>query len=285
MSPLEAAAPTDRAALAALLAQTRGAVAFIAGGTDILVAPRSLPSAGLLVDLSRTRDLAGVVVEADVLRIGAATTLAALAGHALIRARLPALAEAAALCGCVQIRNRATLGGNVATTSAASDITPVLACFDARFRTLSRHGERLLTFDALVPAAGGSGLAAGEAIVAAEIALSGRPGRSAFAKLGPRDDLAIARLNLTLEAEFDGARFGATRLIAGAVAPAPLRLARAEAALAGRTPDAATLADFDRALIAEIEAAIPGRASLGYKRRAAVGLGRDLLARLIGSPL
>lgn len=282
MSALVAAAPPHRAALAALLAQTREPVTFIAGGTDLLVAPRALPSIGLLVDLSRTPDLAGIAVERDAIRIGAATTLAELAGDAVIRARLPALAEAAAQCGSAQIRNRATLGGNVATASPASDVTPVLACFGARFRTLARDGERLRTFEDLLPAAGGSGLAPGEAIVAAEIPLGRRLGRSAFAKLGPRDDLAIARLNLVAEAEFDGATFGEARLFAGAVAPAPRRFARAEAALAGRPFDADTAAEFDRALVAEIEAAIPGRASLAYKRRAAVGLGRDLLARLTG---
>jgi carbon-monoxide dehydrogenase medium subunit len=279
MSALAAAAPRDRAALATLLAEAAGPVAFIAGGTDLLVAPRALPCAGLLVDLSRARDLAAISVDRDALRIGAAATLAELAVHPQIRALAPALAEAAALCGSVQIRNRATLGGNVATASAASDITPALAGLEARFWTLSRDGERLRPFEALIPAAGGSGLAPGEAIIAAEIPLP-RRGRSAFVKLGPRDDLAIARLNLALEAEFDGARFGAVRLFAGAIAAAPQRLRRAEAALAGRAADAATLADFDRALSAEVEAAIPGRASLGYKRRAVVGLGRDLLGRL-----
>jgi carbon-monoxide dehydrogenase medium subunit len=282
MSALVAVSPPHRAALAALLAGAEGPLTFIAGGTDLLVAPRALPADGLLVDLTRARDLAGVAVKRNVLRIGAAATLAALAENAVIRARLPALAEAAAQCGSVQIRNRATLGGNVATASPASDLTPALACFGARFRTLARDGERRRGFKAMVPAAGGSGLARGEAIVAAEISLAGRLGRSAFAKLGVRDDLAIARLNLALEAEFDGARFGAARLYAGAVAPAPRRLARAERALAGRALDAATLEDFDRALVADIEAAIPGRASLGYKRRAVVGLGRDLLARLTG---
>ena len=139
-----------------------------------------------------------------------------------------------------------------------------------------------MDFDALVPAPGGSGLLPTQAIVEIEIAHAPRLNRSAFVKLGPRDDLAIARLNLAIEADFDGQRFGAVRLYAGAIAPAPRRLDRVEATLVGRTLGPVTLDDFGRALVAEIDSAIPGRASQGYKRRAILGVGFDLVARLTG---
>ncbi len=274
MSGLEAAAPADRAELAALIARERS-VTFIAGGTDLLVAPRALPERGLIVDLSRTRGLAGVDVGDGRLCIGAATTLAALAADANVRVHARALAEAAADSGSVQIRNRATLGGNVATASPASDLTPALALFDASLGLLSRAGERRVDYAALE-------LGAGEAIVDIEIALGPRLAHSAFVKLGVRDDLTIARLNLAVEADFDGARFGAVRFVAGAIAARPRRLARVEAALAGRALDAEALGDFGDALVAEVDAAIPGRASLAYKRRAILGLGCDLIARLTG---
>ncbi len=253
MSGLEAAAPADRAELAALIARERS-VTFIAGGTDLLVAPRALPECGLIVDLSRTRGLAGIAVGRGWLSIGATTTLAALAADPDVRRHARALAEAAADSGSVQIRNRATLGGNVATASPASDLTPALALFDASLGLLSRAGERRVDYAALE-------LGAGEAIVDIEIALGPRLARSAFVKLGVRDDLTIARLNLAVEADFDGARFGAVRFVAGAIAPRPRRLARVEAALAGRALDAEALGDFGDALVAEVDAAIPGRAS------------------------
>ena len=77
-------------------------------------------------------------------------------------------------------------------------------------------------------------------------------------------------------------RFGAVRLAAGAIGPKPRRLQLAESALEGRSLEPATLRDFLSALAVEVDAAIAGRASQPYKRRAVAGLGLDLIARISG---
>jgi len=105
---------------------------------------------------------------------------------------------------------------------------------------------------------------------------------SAFVKLGPRRDLTISRLNLALLAEYQNNHFGAVRVEAGALGLGPLRLPLAEIALAGRKLEPATLRDFLSALAAEVDAAIPGRNSQIYKRRAVAGLGLDLIAQAVG---
>ncbi len=282
---LRAAIPADLGALRALLAEASGPICYIAGGTDLLVAPRAPPGEGWLIDISRTAGLAFVKADETTLRIGAATTFDALARDPSIRRLFGALAQAAELSGCAQLRNRATIGGNVAGASPAGDLLPALQCADARFKVLGRDGaERRLAFDALILGAGRTSLAPGDLVAEIEIPLAGRLSRSAFVKLGRRDDLAISRLNLTMEADFDSAaqRFGETRLVAGAVAPTPLRLAGVAQTLRGRTLSGPVFRAFTRALASAVDAAVAGRASQPYKRRAVIGLGLDLLQTITG---
>ena len=284
---LRAARPSDIGALRALLANSNGPLCYIAGGTDLLVAPRAPPDDGWLIDISRTSGLAFIAADEARLRIGATTTIDALARDPSIRRLFGALAQAAELCGSAQIRNRATIGGNVAGASPAGDLLPALQCADARFVVLGRDGaERRLAFDALVVGAGRSTLAPGDLIAEIEIPLAGRLSRSAFVKLGRRDDLTVSRLNLTMEADFNSAslRFGEARLVAGAIAPTPLRLESVAQTLRGQALCGPVVRAFTRALVSAVDAAIPGRGSQPYKRRAVMGLGFDLLERITAIP-
>ncbi|MGP2490526.1 FAD binding domain-containing protein [Mesorhizobium sp. PUT5] len=275
MTALAPARPTDLAALARLMAGPLP-VRFIAGGTDLLLPGRPLPRQGLLVDVSAINGLAGIKADGGDIEIGGATTVAALAAHAGLAKRFPALGQAAAECGSVQIRNRATLGGNVANAAPAADLVPVLALAEARLRLMMPGGASAeIPLGDFHPEAGGL-------IVKAVLPEARLLPRSAFAKLGPRRDLTISRLNMAAMGEFSNGRFGALRLVAGSLGPRPIRLGRAGAALAGRPLTSAALRDFMQALSEEVNAAIPGRASRSWKRQAIRGLGLDLIARLCG---
>lgn len=276
MSRLSVVVPSDIASLRTLLAAAMTPVHFVAGGTDMLIAGRVPTDAGLLVDLSHVADMSIITTEGGHIRIGAATTVAALASHDGLRTRLPALSDAAVQCGSVQIRNRATIGGNIANASPAADLLPVLHAAGALLGLIERNGARSEV--ALADFAAAPGRLIVEIILPENDILP----CSAFVKLGPRRDLTIARLSLALLAELQNGHFGAVRITAGAIGPIPLRLQLAEAALAGRELGAATLRDFLSALTAEVDAAIPGRSSRPYKRRAIAGLGLDLIARIAG---
>lgn len=275
MTALVPARPADLAALAALMARP-APVRFIAGGTDLLLSRRQLPQEGLLVDLTAVEGLAGIETAGSDIVIGGATTVAALEVHAGLADRFPALAQAAAECGSVQIRNRATIAGNIANAAPAADLVPVLALAEARLRLVMPGGERAEVV--LGDFSAGSGAVIAHVVLPGEKLLP----RSAFVKLGPRRDLTISRLNMAAMGEFADGRFGALRLVAGSLGPRPVRLARAESALAGRPLAAAPLADFLRALSAEVDAAIPERTSRAWKRQAIRGVGLDLIARLCG---
>jgi len=285
MSGLQAVSPNDLGALTAAVTQASGPVCFVAGGTDLLVAPRDAPEAGWIIDISRTAGLSGISAGGGMLRIGAATTLADLTRDPIIRRHAPVLARAADLCGSAQIRNRATIGGNVANASPAGDLLPILKCFEARFHILTRDGrEAVKDFDQLVTGAGRTSLASGELITAIVIPLAGRLTHSGFVKLGPRDDLTISRINLTMEADFDPASraLGEVRLMAGAIGPVPRRLDEVAQHLAFGVISQPRVMVFLEALAAAVDAAIPGRPSQAYKRRAIMGVGADLVEQVTG---
>lgn len=285
MSGVQAVSPRDLAGLTAAVAAASGPVCFVAGGTDLLVAPREAPAAGWIIDISRTAGLSGIAADGGMLRIGAAATLAKLTCDPIVLRHAPVLARAADLCGSVQIRNRATIGGNVANASPAGDLLPILKCFEARFHILRRDGKEMVkAFDQLVTGAGRTSLADGELIAAIVIPLDGRLTHSGFVKLGPRDDLTISRINLTMEADFDPASraMGEVRLVAGAIGPVPRRFDEVAQCLAFAGVSEQRVMAFLEALASAVDAAIPGRASHAYKRRAIMGVGADLVEQVTG---
>lgn len=279
MTALQAARPRDLPALKELLAACGPEVHFIAGGTDMLVAPHEVPREGWLIDISRTAGLEGVRREDNKLWIGATTTLNGLMSSPLIRDHAPVLAEAADLCGSAQIRNRATIGGNVANASPAGDLLPVLKCLDAQFMVLGQDEIiRERSFDDTV-----GRLPAAALIVGVVVPIPVPAPRMAFVKLGVRDDLTIARLNLVMAALVGAdVRLRGVSIFAGALAPRPLRLPSVEAVLEGASLQALPVDEYLAALLSAVDAAIAGRASQGYKRRAIMGLGLDLLEKFTG---
>jgi carbon-monoxide dehydrogenase medium subunit len=268
------ARPRDGNAIRALLAGGKP-LHFIAGGTDMLIAGRQPPQDGIVVDLARAADLRGVTVAGGEIRIGAATTVARLADDPVLLAALPALAQAAAQCGAVQIRNRATIGGNIAQGAPAADLLPPLWAADARLEIWDRDGPHLVEIKDFTAAPG--------ALIAAILLPVIDPApHSGFAKLGARRELTIAKINLAVLMWRDGPRIADLRIVAGALGPRPIRLHRAEAALTGTTLSRPALLRFAEALTQEVDAAIPDRSSRAWKRRAIVGLGLDVVAGLTG---
>jgi len=267
------ARPPDLRTLVALMKRS-SSVYFVARGTDLLASARQMPPVGTLVDLSGVRDLAFIESSGADIRIGGATTVAAIAAHTELAARFSALTQAAGECGSVQIRNRATLGGNIANAAPAADLVTALVLANARLKLFLPGGS--FAEITLEEFRSGTGALIAEAVLPNLELLP----RSAFAKLGLRRDLTIARINLAATAEFSDGRFGSVRLVAGALGPRPIRLLRAEGALSGCPLAPASLRVFVDALAADVDAAIAGRASHRWKRRALRGLGLDAIARL-----
>ena len=230
-------------------------VVRLAGGTDLMPAfdhYRPLPLH--LVDLKGLPELAGVRDGEGIITIGALTTLAELEHHPLVQQHCPALAASAREFAGMQIRHRATLGGNIVNASPAGDTLPPLYAHDARVRITAADGERELPIAEMVTGPGKTALEPGELLTA--IVIPKRPGASIFYKLGLRRSMAIAVVNFAITAVVQDGGFSQLAVAAGSVAPTVAPLQRFTAALvAGASlPEAIPLVDEDIAPIADLRA-------------------------------
>jgi CO/xanthine dehydrogenase FAD-binding subunit len=289
MSETTLLAPRDRAELTATLREMTPDARLLAGGTDLVrEMTKEYLRPSLLVDLSGVGELHGVSVEGDLVRVGAMCTFAELQEDPMLLRYARCLAEAAGSVGSVQIRSVATVGGNVANASPCGDSIPALLALDAGVEVWDGSGATAVRPVAdVVVGPGRTSLAADEVIAAFVFPALGDGWRTAFAKVGSRTAVTVARLSTAVAVQFaaDEASFGEARVALGAVGETAFRDRLVEQALAGRRANASTAMAFAEACSAAVCRSIPGRYSLGYKCRAAVGVADDAWRRLgLASP-
>ncbi|MFR5880405.1 MAG: FAD binding domain-containing protein [Cloacibacillus evryensis] len=182
--------------------------------------------------------------------------------------------------GSKQIRNRGTIGGNLANASPAGDMLPPLTALDARVVTVNSKNEiKRRTVNDIVAPGSPQKLKFDEAVVSIELPAPRGESVNTFAKLGSRRAVSIARLSVALNAGFSGGLLTAPIVILGALGRAPVDAKRAAAAIrASRLRTKLRSASPKRWRKRDL--AIPGRYSQPYKREAIKGLALDLLSQL-----
>jgi carbon-monoxide dehydrogenase medium subunit len=220
MQPFAYARPATLAEAVALLAERGPDARVLAGGTDLIIRLRdgsATPS--VVVDVKRVPELApGIREDGGTLVIGATTVMTDIAAHPAIRHHAPALAEAAAVVGSVQIRNRATLGGNLCNASPAADTAPALLVHGAIVVAAGPDGTRRLPVDELFVRSGLTTLARGELVIAVELPLPADRVASAHQRRTRRRGHDLASVTVACGVD----RAGVTRLAYGSVGPRPL---------------------------------------------------------------
>ncbi len=272
--------PTSLGAALDLVAENPDA-RFIAGGTDLLVKLRKgvQASPATLISLRRVDELTQIEV-GECLRIGAAVPLADLAINGHVREYLPALTDALQTFASRQIRNVATLGGNLGNASPSADAAPPLLVHDARLELRSTSGVRELPLAEFFRGPGQTALAAGEILTAVLVSRPSEGAVSTFLRKSRVSmDLSLASIAVLLK--HDGARCTKARVAAGAVAPTPLRLAAVEAALEGTALDEAACASAASAVDAAIAPISDVRAEEWYRRHVTAVLLKRALAKLV----
>ena len=166
-----------------LVAQDKRAVA-LAGGTDLLVNIRNTGrSPDLLVDFKQVEQMNDLITDRDAgVKIGACVPLNVIADNRVINERHAALAEAARSVGSYQVRNRATLGGNIANASPAADTAPALLVLGASVNVEGKDGSREIPIDELFTGVKKTSLKQGEVITDIVLPSLGSQVRSAFIK-------------------------------------------------------------------------------------------------------
>jgi carbon-monoxide dehydrogenase medium subunit len=237
MIPFAYHRPTSLAEASALGEQFGACAAFLAGGTELLPDyQRGRETAAHLIALNGIRELRGISVDGDTLRIGALATVAELASSSLVAAWLPALAEAARSIGSPQIRSRATVGGNFCRAVSCADLPPAAIAGGARLRLSSRAGERVVDAQEFFVASRHTVLAHGELLVELLVPARAATSGTSFQRFAHRRGMALAVASVAAGVELDGDRISAATIALGAVAPVPLVVHEARSLLVGEIP-------------------------------------------------
>lgn len=217
----------------ALIAAHPGAKLLAGGHSLVPLLKLRLAAPSAVIDIGRVAELRGIARQGDVVRIGALTTHAELAASTELRTAAQALAEAAAWVGDPAVRNRGTIGGNVAHADPASDLPTVLVALDARIVAAGPKGERLVAAGEFFTGIMTTVLADDEILTAVQVPVSARGQASAYEKFShPASRYAVlgAAASITVK---DGTCSGA-RVAIGGLLPSARRLAAVEKALVGK---------------------------------------------------
>ena len=237
------AAKTLQAAVALLLGAT-GQARVLAGGTDLVIqmrAGRIAPE--LLVDIKGIPEMTSIVAGSGGYRVGAAVTCMQLIEDAAFGHEWPGVIDGVKFIGSIQVKGRATLGGNLCNASPAADSVPALIAAGARVSIVGPAGRREAPVEEIALGPGKTSLARGEIVAA--ILLPRRAPRSgdAYLRFTPRTEMDIAVVGAGVNLSFDEQGVcSQARVALGAVAERALLVPEAAAALIGSRVDAAALA-------------------------------------------
>lgn len=246
MRPFAVERPTSLAEAIALLAAHGSDARPLAGGTDLIIRlrDRSLQPS-VVVDVKRIAELDDGIDETPTgRRIGGRATMTTILGDAGLRREHQALVEAAAVVGSVQIRNRATLAGNVCNASPAADTLPALLVDDATVVVAGPDGERRIALDAALVRSGVTTIGPTELVTAIELPRLAGPRGTVHLRRTRRRGHDLASVTVACAVTPDGS----TRIAYGSVGPRPVLVTDDS----GRLADPAVDDEAKRARLAEL---------------------------------
>ncbi len=228
------------------LAEYDGRARIVAGGTDLLldIQQGNHPPVEALIDITQIPELVSVEADGDLMILGAGVTHTAIVEHSAIRARATCLAESCGVVGGPQVRNVATIGGNVAHALPAADGTLSLVALDAEAEIASLDGRTWHHIRDLFLGPGQSLIDPSKQLLTRfRFNLAGRHEATAFKRIMRPQGVALPILGCAVWVRLDdsGERFAAARLALGPVGPTPARAAEVEAALVGQAANTETI--------------------------------------------
>jgi len=252
-----------------LMADHPGAKLLAGGHSLVPLLKLRLAAPAAVVDISRIPELRGIARQGDAIRIGALTTHAELAGSADLRTAARALAEAAAIVGDPAVRNRGTIGGNVAHADPASDLPIVLVALDARMVAVGPRGERTIPAAEFFTGIMATALAEDEILSAILVPVAGRGQGSAYEKFAhPASRYAV--LGAAALVTVDGGTCTAARVAIGGLLPSARRAAAVEKALVGKAASDDTIAAAAKQVTADLGKDVTGDIFASAEYRSAV---------------
>ncbi|SNS89672.1 carbon-monoxide dehydrogenase medium subunit/xanthine dehydrogenase FAD-binding subunit [Anaerovirgula multivorans] len=278
--------PENLEALVEALSSVNDTTYLLGGGTDFMIKLRKHRIySGTIINLTQIKELNYILREKDRIKIGAITTFTEIASHPLIKQYANCLAEAADKVGSTQIRNVATIAGNIANAAPCADTVTALMVLDAKIKIIDGNGEtREKSLDEVIIGSERNTLEKNEAIIEILIPVIEKKSKSAFAKLGSRTAVTISKLNIAVVLEYDQENsIHQAKVALGALGPKAFKSDIVEKALLGKKPVESLLLELQEALMEQVDASILGRGSHPYKRDAIQGLADDIFYKLFAS--
>jgi len=273
--------PNTIAEAAQLLANCDGKATMLAGGTDLMPQMKAgvKSIAANFINITRIEELKSIAVLDNKIRIGALTTITAIQESALIKQYAPVLSDTADAFASGQIRNSATIGGNLCNASPAGDICIPLLVLDAEVELSStadgKFATRRIALKDFFISPGKSQCQPNEILSFVEFTINPQ-GVGFFEKFGTRPALDISIVSIGFHATKAGDKLTDVRISLGAVGPTPLRAYATEKAI-----ENTKLSDLSPEFIASVEAIIAGEITPISDVRASAWYRKELVSKLL----
>lgn len=256
---------------------------ILAGGTDLLIDGRQRKYIDrYIIDITFLDKLKGISEDSNNLHIGSLTTLDEICNSPVVNKYAKLLAESSGVIGSPQIRNRATIGGNIANASPAADTIPALVALQSKVTIVSVSEKKELSVQELINGLNSTILNSDELILNIIVPKLSLSSRSKFIKLGRRNSLAISRISFAGIAEQDDNNIiNDIRLVPGSVFPRPVRLKKVESLLYKRKPSNELIKKAAKAAEDSLIEVTGNRWSTPYKKPVFSNLCKYLLLEIL----
>lgn len=224
-----------------------------AGGTDLMVMFESgLLKEGKFLNILFLKELAGIDVADDFVRIGSTVTYADIQNHPVLKKEFPNLCEAGSFIGSHAIQNRGTLGGNIANASPAGDSLPALMAYDASIELISVSGTRRVPYRDFHTGYKKTQRRDDELIQAIYLPRKYQAARHFYRKVGTRAAQAISKVVCAGVADVKAKKIQSIQLSMGSVGPMTIRLKHTEQFLTGKALSAEVIEGARKEVLRDI---------------------------------
>ena len=262
-------APLTLSEVVAQLSARKADARVLAGGTDLLpLIDRGVVKPGVLIALRRVAELRPITFDPEHgLTIGATARISELLAHEAVVRQYPAMAHAAWQTATVQIRNMATIAGNICNARPCADNVPTLVARGARVELLSARGSRTLDLEDVILAPGQTVLEPDELLVRIRVPPPPAHSGASYQCLSARSQVDLTSVSVAVYLLCAEDAIREARIVLGAVAPLPLRARKAEALLVGQVLKEPLVAAAAEAAATESRPITDIRASAEWRRK------------------
>jgi carbon-monoxide dehydrogenase medium subunit len=251
-----------------LLAQHGAEAKVIAGGTDVMVDIKFKEEPGCLVNIKKIPGLGAIQENGGSLRIGSLVTIRELETSAILREKLPVLWESAHQFASLQVRNTATIGGNICRASPSGETLAPLLVLDAKATVAFADGEKTEPFSSFFQGPGKTSLGSKGLLTGIDVPYPAAGSRGVYLKHAVRGamDIAMVGVAVLITPDASKSKLQDVRIGLGAVAPTPIRASKTEALLRGKPLTMALVKEAAALAASESSPIGDQRSSADYRR-------------------